>query len=260
MSPSLRSSSKRPMLGKADMHVHTSCNDGTATVVEILDFVRDSTDLDLIAITDHDRLRGAQEAVDRSPDYPFEVVPGVEMTTLEGHCLCLFVDKPIKMWRSLEWTIGKAHEQGGIVIAPHPMSMLTRSIGRWSFERVMRSKSSDIYFDAVETLNPSYAGRIAEPRVRALNQERWQLAEVGNSDAHHREGVGSAYTVFEGTSAGDYRRALTNHASQPQGEHWDLGTHALVARRKFQSFRANLAQGPRHMLGRLQTTEGVGHE
>ena len=133
------------------------------------------------------------------------------------------------------------------------MSMLTRSIGRWSFERVMKSKSAEIYFDAVETLNPSYAGRVAEPRVRALNQERWQLPEVGNSDAHHREGVGSAYTIFDGTTAAEYRSALTRHATRAEGEHWDLGTHALVARRKLQSLRNNLVQGPRHMLRRLAT-------
>src|SRR3989442_14819066 len=106
-------------------------------------------------------------------DYRVEVVPDVEMTTREGHCLCLFVEKPIKMWRSLEWTIGQAHEQGAIVIAPHPMSMLTRSIGRWSFERVMNSESTEVYFDAVEPLNPSYAGRIAEPRGRAPNRPPW---------------------------------------------------------------------------------------
>ena len=235
------------------MHIHTSCNDGTATVREILDFVRDSTDLDVIAITDHDRLRGAQEALQMSADYDFEVVPGVEMTTLEGHCLCLFVEQPIKMWRSLEWTIGKAHEQGALVIAPHPMSMLTRSIGRWSFERVMSSKSREIYFDAVETLNPSYAGRIAEPKVRALNQERWHLAEVGNSDSHHREGVGTAFTRFAGSSADDYRRSVATHATAPEGDHWDLGTHALVARRKLQSFGNNISHGPGHMIRRLRT-------
>jgi len=239
--------------GKADMHVHTSCNDGTASVREILDFVRDSTDLDVVAITDHDRLRGAQEAVQLQGDYDFDIVPGVEMTTLEGHCLCLFVEKPIKMWRSLEWTIGKAHEQGAIVIAPHPMSMLTRSIGRWSFERVMRSRSPEIYFDAVETLNPSYAGRIAEVKVRRLNRERWNLAEVGNSDSHHREGVGSAYTTFPGVTATDYRRAVTEIATEAAGEHWDLGTHALVARRKFASLRGNVRRGPAHMLRRLRT-------
>jgi predicted metal-dependent phosphoesterase TrpH len=235
------------------MHIHTSCNDGTASVVEILDHVRDNTDLDVIAITDHDRLRGAQEAVQLQGDYPFEVVPGMEMTTLEGHCLCLFVDQPIKMWRSLEWTIGRAHEQGGVVIAPHPMSILTRSIGRWSFERIMSNPSPEIYFDAVETLNPSYAGRVAEVKVRRLNAERYQLPEVGNSDAHHVEGVGSAYTEFEGSTGADYRRALTEQATRPEGVHWTFADHALVAKRKFASFRGNLRRGPRHMLGRLRT-------
>jgi predicted metal-dependent phosphoesterase TrpH len=235
------------------MHVHTSHNDGTAPVRAILDRVRDSTDLSVIAITDHDRLRGAQEAVQFQGDYAFDIVPGLEVTTLEGHCLCLFVEKPIKMWRSLEWTVGRAHEQGALVIAPHPMSMLTRSIGRWSFERVMNSRSDEIYFDAVETFNPSYAGRIAEAKVRRLNRERWNLPEVGNSDSHHLEGVGTAYTTFAGTSAADYRRALLEHATAPGGEHWDLGTHVEVARRKLAAFRGNVRQGPRHMLRRLRT-------
>jgi predicted metal-dependent phosphoesterase TrpH len=242
-------------LGKADMHVHTNWNDGTAGVREILDFARDRTDLDVIAITDHDRLRGAAEAVQLSGDYPFEVVPGLEVTTLEGHCLCLFVEKPIAMWKSLEWTIGQAHDQGAIVIAPHPMSILTRSIGRWSFERIINNRSSEIYFDAVETLNPSYAGRIAEVKVRRLNRERYNLPEVGNSDSHHLEGVGSAYTVFPGKTAADYRSALSGHATSAEGIHWDLGTHAEVARRKFSAFRGNVRRGPRHMLQRLRTTD-----
>ncbi|MHB8508170.1 MAG: PHP domain-containing protein [Candidatus Dormibacteria bacterium] len=242
-------------MGKADMHVHTSRNDGTASVREILDFARDHTDLDLLAITDHDRLRGAQEAVQMQAEYDFEIVPGLEVTTLEGHCLCLFVETPIKMWKSLEWTVGKAHEQGAIVIAPHPMSMLTRSIGRWSFERVVNSRSDEIYFDAVETFNPSYAGRISEVKVRRLNRERYNLPEVGNSDSHHLEGVGSAYTTFAGTTAADYRQALLDHATVPDGEHWDFGTHVEVARRKFGSFRGNLRQGPRHMLRRLSTSD-----
>ena len=32
-------------MGKADFHMHTSLNDGTATVREVLNYVRDRTDL-----------------------------------------------------------------------------------------------------------------------------------------------------------------------------------------------------------------------
>ncbi len=49
--------------GKADMHLHTLWSDGTAAVAESLDWVEEATDLDLIAITDHERIDGAQRAL-----------------------------------------------------------------------------------------------------------------------------------------------------------------------------------------------------
>ena len=121
-------------MGKADFHMHTSLNDGTATVREVLNYVRDRTDLDVIAITDHDRLTGSYEALELANEYDFDVFAGCEITTLHGHLLGLFIDKPIPMWRPLDWTIGKIHEQGGLAIAVHPFSMLTRSIGYRSFD------------------------------------------------------------------------------------------------------------------------------
>ena len=42
-------------MGKADLHIHsTHSHDGTATVAAILTHVKRNTDLDVIAITDHD--------------------------------------------------------------------------------------------------------------------------------------------------------------------------------------------------------------
>ena len=89
--------------------------------------------------------------------------------------------------------------------------------------------------------------------VRRLNRERYNLAEVGNSDSHHLEGVGSAYSTFEGKTAADYRAALASHATAPGGVHWDLGTHVEVARRKFASFRGNVRRGPAYMVERMRT-------
>ena len=86
-------------MGKADFHMHTSLNDGTATVREVLNYVRDNTDLDVVAITDHDRLTGSYQALELANEYPFEIVSGSEITTLHGHLLALFLDKPIPTWR-----------------------------------------------------------------------------------------------------------------------------------------------------------------
>src|SRR5271157_1530456 len=84
-------------MGFADLHIHTIHSyDGTATVPAVLKHVADHTDLDVIAITDHDSLAGLQEGLMLAPRYGLEVIPGCEVTTSEGHLLALFIDRPIQ--------------------------------------------------------------------------------------------------------------------------------------------------------------------
>lgn len=221
-------------MGTADLHMHTSLNDGTATVREVLDYVRDHTTLNVVAITDHDRLRGSLEALELANEYKsFHIVPGAEVTTLHGHLLALFVTKHVPMWRPLDWTIGFVHEQGGIVIAPHPFSALTRSIGQRTFERIMRHPSSEVYFDAIETFNPSYAGRFCADKVKRLNDAHFHLPEVGASDAHHLEGIGTGFTVFPGSTPQELRDAIRDSTTRADGAYWDFLTHREIARLKF---------------------------
>ncbi|MFH1487029.1 MAG: PHP domain-containing protein, partial [Chloroflexota bacterium] len=77
--------------GQADTHIHSSFSDGMADIPEILHFVEHETDLDVIAITDHDEIAGshlARELATRGK-YRFEVVVGMEITTLDGHLVGL---------------------------------------------------------------------------------------------------------------------------------------------------------------------------
>ncbi len=195
-------------MGRADIHVHTTWGDGTASVRDILDRARNEAGLDVIAITDHDDLRGGREALDMASAYGIDVIPGMEITTLQGHLLALFLDKPVKMLRQLEWTVQAVHDQGGVCIAPHPLSWLTRSLGEFAVKRVHRNPHPEIQFDGIEVINPSLAGRVTAARVNQLNETELHLAETGSSDAHHLLGVGAAYTEFEGTTAEDFRRSL----------------------------------------------------
>jgi predicted metal-dependent phosphoesterase TrpH len=195
-------------MGRADLHIHTTWGDGTATVRQIMDRVAEGG-LDVIAITDHDDLRAAWEAQELAGAYNFEVIPGIEVTTLQGHMLALFLERPVKMLRSLEWTIAAVHDQGGVCIAPHPLSWLTRSLG----ERAVRRVCSQL--DGIEVINPSLAGRVTAAKVISLNEGVLHLPETGSSDAHHLLGVGAAFTEFEGRTADDFRRSLkagTTHA------------------------------------------------
>lgn len=209
-------------MGKADIHIHTTHSDGMATVAQVLEFVEHKTDLDLIAITDHDMFDGADEARNLAVrhNYRFQVLTGVELTTLEGHLLALGIEWPIRSLQPLDKTIAQVHAQGGIVIAPHPMSWMIRSIGRNGLMRIHHHPSDAVHFDGFEVMNPSLAGRVVVNQVRELNARVLQIAETGGSDSHIVETIGTAVTLFSGKTADDFLRALAEKTTTADGHFW----------------------------------------
>jgi predicted metal-dependent phosphoesterase TrpH len=196
--------------GKADLHVHTASGDGMASPRQILDYVEAETDLDVIAITDHDDLRGALEAreVCARGRYRFQVITGMEVTAVEGHIIALWVEEPLPSLRPVEEVLEAVHRQGGLAVAAHPLSWLTRSLGQKTLDRLAASGRNGVYLDAMETANQAPGSRLGLRKAAALNRERYHLAEVGGSDAHFLKAVGSAYTVFPGHSTDDLRRSI----------------------------------------------------
>ena len=207
--------------GKADMHLHTLYSDGTMEVQALLEHVEQRTDLDLIAVTDHERIDGALRAreLHAAGDYHFGLVVGEEITTRRGHLLALFLTDRVPALRPLEETIERVHAQGGIAIAPHPMAPLTPSLGRRSLMRLHHDPDARHRLDAIEMLNPSVAGRARRPHRTTLN-EVMGLAAVGNSDAHVLENVGTGWTWFPGASAEEYRAAILDRTTEPEGAYW----------------------------------------
>ncbi|MCC7168717.1 MAG: hypothetical protein IT565_14220, partial [Rhodospirillales bacterium] len=195
---------------RADLHIHTQASDGTASIPEILHHVETRTDLDVIAITDHDDARGAFLAreVHAQAPYHFELITGAEVTTLHGHLLALFIEDPVRSFRPLEETVAAIHRQGGLAVIPHPFSLLTRSIGRRTLERVMAIQDEAVHPDGIEIANPTSAGWDTGVRAEQLNRQRWRLAETGGSDAHFAEAVGAAYTLFPGHTTEALRAAI----------------------------------------------------
>lgn len=198
-------------MGKADLHLHTRVSDGFATVEQLLEYVEHSTDLDVIAVTDHEDAAGGQRAIELAVKrrYRFEVVVGAEVTTLQGHLLALYIDSAPKSFRSIERTIDEIHRQGGMAVIPHPMSWLTRSISLRTINRLYGRREMGTWFDAIELGNPSPAGKQTASRARALNR-RWGLPETGGSDAHHLLHTATGWTEFAGSSARDLRRAIAS--------------------------------------------------
>jgi len=219
-------------MGKADIHIHTTHSDGMASVQQVFDFAENETDLDLIAITDHDMFDGADDARNLAArrNYRFQVLTGMEVTTIEGHLLVLGIDKPVRSLQGLANTIAQVHEQGGVVIAPHPMSWMIRSIGRNGLMRIHKTPDDLIYFDGFEALNPSLAGRVVAKQARELNARVLQLAETAGSDSHVLPTIGSAATVYPGVTADDLLRALKEKKTTIEGHYWTAEEMKYLAR------------------------------
>lgn len=213
--------------GRADLHIHSDRSDGLDSVERILDHVAAQASLDVVAITDHDEVRGALEARELAArrSYRFDVVVGSEVTTRHGHLLALYVERPIPMLRSLEWTLDEVHAQGGLAVVPHPMSWLILSVGRRALLGVARRRSEGLFLDGIELVAPSWAGRVAAGRAAALNDAVLRLPVLGGSDAHTRSLVGTAATAFPGRTADDLRRAILAGQTRPSGRHWTLSEH-----------------------------------
>ncbi|HLZ70977.1 MAG TPA: CehA/McbA family metallohydrolase [Dehalococcoidia bacterium] len=237
--------------GTADLHVHTTGSDGMGTPAAVLAEAA-SRGLSAIAITDHDDLAPALRAreLHAGRGYGFAFVPGMEVTTLEGHLLALFIEERVPSFRSLAKTLDRIHAQGGLAVIPHPLSPLTRSLGRHGIERVLARRADGLWFDGIELANPSPAGRISRRRAAGLNRERLHLAPVGGSDAHYLPVIGSAFTRFPGSSAADLRRAIESGATSAAfGRH--IGLREIGAGQIARQTARALWATPSKVLGRM---------
>ncbi|HAF08543.1 MAG TPA: histidinol-phosphatase [Chloroflexi bacterium] len=213
-------------MGKADLQLHSDLGDGLNSPEEIL-HAAEAAGLDVIALTDHDDIRGSFLLRDLAAKRRSMVVvaTGIEVTTRAGHLLALFVEDEIPMFRPLAETVTAIHRAGGIAIVPHPLSYLTFSIGERALRTLAVGGDGRSFVDGIEVRNPSYAGRVRGERARWLNEHVLRVAETGSSDAHHAKLVGTAWTEFPGDDVNALRTAILARTTRAHGRTWTLGEH-----------------------------------
>jgi hypothetical protein len=202
-------------MGKADLHIHTTYSyDGTATVAATLEHVVRNTDLDVIAITDHDQIDGALEATYLAARYDLEVVPGIEVSTAEGHLLALFVHRPVPMGLSLAETVLAVGEQGGLCVAAHPGGPWSWCITELTLRRALLTPGVAETLVGLERYNASLPDLSINDRAQAIHA-CIPLAAVANSDAHMLWMIGNAATYFPGLGSAALRTALRERTTAP---------------------------------------------
>ena len=198
----------------ADPHCHTLASDGMVTPAELVDgAVR--AGLNLIAITDHDTMANAREVRDRGEAAGVAVVMGQEVTTkwpAQTHILGWFLEKPIQRPLSVADAVNAIHDQGGLVIIPHPfMPVYFGSIQPGMLRRLIEKEP----VDGIEVLYTAPAGarrrRVLKEFI-AANRERLG-AEIGASDCHFGfHDIGQVVTAYEG----DFRTAVVERTTTPR--------------------------------------------
>lgn len=195
--------------GRADIHIHTLASDGVSSVAQILDAAERQQALDVIAITDHERIDAAQAAQVMALDRGLrvEVIVGEEISTRGGHLLALFMHERIAPWRSLRSSIARVHDQGGLAIVAHPLVPYPLCATARSIRRLLDDPDALFRPDAIEAFNPTTArmrwGRQVPAFVAELN-----AVGVGGSDAHQAADVGHAVTTYPGRTADELRTAI----------------------------------------------------
>lgn len=211
--------------GKADIHIHSSHSDGAADVRSILRYVVAHTDLDVIAIADHDTLEGSLRARDLAQRYPIEAIPAMEVTSAHGHILALFIERPIPRGLSAEETIALIHEQRGIAVAAHAVEPFSASLLALRPHPLSLAQIRSLGVDALEVFN---AGLTVPPLewLGHLAARYIGAAATGGSDAHYLGTIGRGITLFPGRSAEDFRRAVLERNTQVGGSRYALKHYA----------------------------------
>ena len=103
---------------KLDLHIHSMYSeDGIGSPKEIIKSLK-KKGLQGMAITDHNNIEGSIESLKIAPK-DFIVIPGIEISTSDGHILALNIKKKIPRKLSIEETVDIIIDEGGIPIIPH---------------------------------------------------------------------------------------------------------------------------------------------
>lgn len=135
-----------------------------------------------LAITDHNTVKGSLVAKKNAKNYKnFVIITGAEIRTKFGEIIGLGIKEDIPMRLSIEETIEKIHDAGGIAVAPHPF-------GKYLFKKSVGEKIKMV--DAVEVYNSTLT-KVANTKALIISK-KFKKPRTAGSDAHSIREIGNA--------------------------------------------------------------------
>lgn len=209
--PIVKKDSEWPnLLGKADLHVHSKHSSDSFVSARSILQTAEKKGLDLIAITDHDKIIGAVEAQKISSEFKVKAIIGEEVGTKEGHLISIFIKERIAPKRPILDTIKEVHKQGGLAIIAHPFNLFYRGVKLKTLMQIYKELDGIELFNA----NAAWIAWVTNKKLIKLNSEIFKLAAIGSSDAHILSQIGMGYTIFNGKEPDDLYFSIKNKATQ----------------------------------------------
>lgn len=170
---------------KIDLHIHSKYSeDASGSPKEIMNLLK-KKGLNGMAITDHNTIKGSLEALKLKPK-DFAIIPGLEISTNDGHILALGIEENVDRGRSVEETIDQILDKGGIPVVPHLFRKMSG---------IKREKLELIYqkIPAMEVFNGCSLPKTNIKTAKVAKE--FNLGGIGGSDAHNPLYAGYGYTT-----------------------------------------------------------------
>jgi predicted metal-dependent phosphoesterase TrpH len=208
------------MLHRFDLHVHSFFSSDAASSPEELIAAARARGMSGIAITDHDTcdahnylVENRMERSDGLPAHGFLVVPGVEVSTADGHLLCIGTVLPDMRGKPAAQVLRAIEDRGGVAIPSHPYDHWRSGIPEDVLDR--------LDLKAIEVFNAAARKDFNEQAlVYAAGRG---LSMTASSDAHHASAVAVSFTHFEldDLNLADLLRAI-RQGGTPEGHYLSM--------------------------------------
>ena len=174
-----------------DLHSHSSASFDSLSNPVALARAAAARGVTHLAITDHDRVDGAQRA--RAAQVPgITIIVGSEVRTQGGDMIALFIERPLQVGLPPEEAIAAIRAQGGLVGIPHPFDAWRGSL--LLDDRFLALLSQ---VDFIEGWNARLVAPGGNQRAAELAATHG-IPSVASSDAHSIMEIGNAASILTG--------------------------------------------------------------